>query len=649
MLLPPSVLAVLPVEDGLPPTMTVIVGGEACPAGLVATWSPGRRMINAYGPTETTVCATLSDPLSPATHAPPIGRPIANTRVYVLDGGLQPVPVGITGELYVAGAGLARGYLGRPGLTAERFVADPFGEPGQRMYRTGDLVRWNTGGKLEFAGRADDQVKIRGYRIEPGEIETVLTAHPEVAQAVVIAREDRPGDTRLVAYIVPIATAITVGHDTTNSAVVATDSNSPGIQPEELRKYLRQRLPDYLVPTSFVLLDALPMTPNDKLDRNALPAPELSSAGANQAPRTPQEQILCEVFAKVLGLDRVGVDDGFFTLGGDSIVLIQLVHQARRAGVKFSPREVFEHQTVAELAAVARQMLKLPPETPEAGLAARPGMDDPDKAFEVILPLRAQGRHAPLFCLHSGGGISWSYHGLLHHLDPDYPVYAVQARGLARPEPLPGSIEQMATDYLDQIRTIQPTGPYYLLGWSFGGLIAHAIATALQQRGEQTALLALLDVYPMVDSFTGPPVPTEHDILASTIGMLGADPDSLQDQPVTRAHVEDILRAQRKTLLTLDEHHISTLTEILMNNAQLARNFTPGRFHGDLLLFTATLDRDHHTTPAAELWWPYVDGDIRTHDITTTHHHMTQPGSLAQIGPILAATLHNITNNTGRY
>ncbi|MGH3804335.1 MAG: phosphopantetheine-binding protein, partial [Pseudonocardiaceae bacterium] len=348
----------------------------------------------------------------------------------------------------MAGAGLARGYLGRPGLTAGRFVADPFGEPGQRMYRTGDLVRWNTGGKLEFGGRADDQVKIRGYRIEPGELETVLAAHPEVAQAVVIAREDRSGDIRLVAYVVPIATAITDGHDTTNSA---------GVRPEGLRKYLRQRLPDYLVPTSFVLLEALPVTPNGKLDRNALPAPELSSTGAGRTPRTPQEQVLCDAFAQVLGLERVGVDDGFFALGGDSIVLVQLVNRARRAGVRFSPRQVFEHQTVAELAAVAQQTPTPPPETPDAGvengLVARPGMADPDEAFEVMLPLRAQGRHAPLFCLHSGGGISWSYRGLLHHLDPDCPVYAVQARGLARPEPLPESIEQMAAEYLDQIRT----------------------------------------------------------------------------------------------------------------------------------------------------------------------------------------------------
>ena len=444
VMLPPSVLVVLPVQDGLSPAVTVVVGGEACPPALVALWSVGRRMINVYGPTEATVCATMSRPLSVATHMPPpIGRPIVNTRVYVLDGGLRLVAPGVAGELYIGGAGLARGYLHQPGLTAQRFVADPYGPAGARLYRTGDLVRWRAEGDLEFLGRADDQVKVRGFRIEPGEIETVLATHPDVAQTAVVAREDRPGDKRLAAYV-----------------VAARDD---GARPDLLREYLRQRLPDYMVPSAFVVLDTLPLTPNGKLDRDALPAPELGSAGTGRAPRTPQEQLLAELFAEVLGLAGVGIDDDFFDLGGHSLLATRLVARVRATlGVELGLRSLFDTPTVA-------------------GLAARLGMDDPHDAFEVVLPLRSQGCRSPLFCIHPGAGISWSYCGLMKHLGLDYPIYAVQARGLARPEPLPTSIEQMAADYADQIRKTQPAGPYCLLGWSVGDLVAHAVATELQQ------------------------------------------------------------------------------------------------------------------------------------------------------------------------
>ena len=336
--------------DGGP--TAVAAGGEAVPAQL---WDQLRSVdrveaFNFYGPTECTVrslVARIGD--SPR---PVIGRPIANTRVYVLDAALQPVPPGVVGELYLAGAGLARGYLHQPGLTAQRFVADPYGPPGTRMYRTGDLVRWNSDGELEFAGRADDQVKVRGFRIEPGEVEAVLAAHPDIAQAAVIAREDRPGDRRLVAYVVP----------TTGKA----------LRPDLLRDHLRQRLPEYMVPSAFVALDRLPLTPNGKLDRTALPAPDLTPATPGRAPRSPREQVLCELFAEVLDLPRAGVDDGFFTLGGDSILSIQLVSRARRAGVAISPRDVFEHQTVAELAAVASEVPETMPHIPDAGAGVVP-------------------------------------------------------------------------------------------------------------------------------------------------------------------------------------------------------------------------------------------------------------------------------------
>ncbi|GIF17111.1 hypothetical protein Ate01nite_71430 [Actinoplanes teichomyceticus] len=334
-LIPPAALATLP-EGGLPDLATLIAGGDACTAELVSRWAPGRRMINAYGPTEATVVATWTGPLEPGPVPPPIGRPLPDTRVYVLDACLQPVPTGVAGELYVAGPGLARGYLRRPGLTAQRFVADPFDGRGTRMYRTGDLVRWTAAGQLEFLGRADEQVKIRGFRIELGEVQAALAAHPGLAQAVVAAREDRPGVKRLVGYVVP------------QPGTTAPDTGA-------LRAFLARALPEHLIPAAFVTLPRLPVTANGKVDRRALPAPDpaaLDSAG-HVAPRTDVERTLAGIWSDVLGLDRVGVHDNFFDSGGDSILSIQVVSRARQAGLHLSAKDLFARQSIAALAEVA--------------------------------------------------------------------------------------------------------------------------------------------------------------------------------------------------------------------------------------------------------------------------------------------------------
>jgi aryl carrier-like protein len=278
--------------------------------------------------------------------APVIGGPISNTRVYVLDSMLRPAPAGVTGELYIAGDGLARGYLDRPDLTAARFVANPFGAPGERMYRTGDLARWTPAGELDFIGRADDQVKLRGQRIELGEIEAALTAHPAVAQATVVVREDQPGVRRLAGYLVP-------GGD---------------LDLDALRADLAVRLPDYMVPTAFVILDALPVTTTGKLDKAALPAPEALAAASRRPPRDARETVLCELFTELLGTTGVGIDDNFFELGGDSITSIQLVARARKAGLTLSPRDVFAGKTPAAIA----ERATVAPDGPEP---TRPGTD----------------------------------------------------------------------------------------------------------------------------------------------------------------------------------------------------------------------------------------------------------------------------------
>ncbi|ORB13007.1 non-ribosomal peptide synthetase, partial [Mycolicibacterium moriokaense] len=327
----PSAAAMLS-PQGLENT-ALVVGGEVCPADLVDRWAPDRLMLNAYGPTETTMGVAISAPLSPGAGAVPIGAPVAGAALFVLDAWLRPVPMGVVGELYIAGHGVGVGYVGRSGLTASRFVACPFGPAGVRMYRSGDLVRWRADGQLEYLGRADEQVKIRGYRIELGEIRSALAELDGVEQAVVITREDRPGDKRLVGYV--------------------TETHAGAVDPAAVRGALADRLPPYMVPAAIVVLDTLPLTVNSKLDKHALPAPNYDNGERYRAPQSAVEEIIAAIYAEVLGVDRVGVDDSFFELGGDSILSMQVVVRARAAGVMFRPRDIFVEQTVARLAMVA--------------------------------------------------------------------------------------------------------------------------------------------------------------------------------------------------------------------------------------------------------------------------------------------------------
>ncbi|MCY0941369.1 non-ribosomal peptide synthetase [Streptomyces antarcticus] len=360
--IPPVFLTGLPSQD-LPDLRVLITGGETMPPEVLRRWTAGRAMYNEYGVTETTVTTTVSGPLDP-DGVPAIGRPIANSRVYVLDEALTPVLPGVVGELCIAGAGLARGYLKRPPLTAERFVPCPYGEPGERMYRTGDLARWRPDGQLEYVERADNQVKIRGFRIELDEIEAVLAGHSSVKAAIAVVREDRPGRKQLVAYVL----------------------SHPGSAPDagDLRRFAARSLPDHMVPAAVVLLDAVPVTPNGKVDRRSLPRPDFSSS-AERPPRDALEETLCALFAEVLAVDAIGVEDSFFDRGGDSITVLQLVARAHRAGLDFELSEVFRHPSVAQLAPLVRDFAA---DSEEAGAAraadavgAGVGPVDPTPAF----------------------------------------------------------------------------------------------------------------------------------------------------------------------------------------------------------------------------------------------------------------------------
>ncbi len=380
--LPPSVLAALP-DSQLPDLKTIIVAGEACSARLVSQWQQGRRFFNAYGPTETTVWASLAMCANGST-APPIGRPIPNVRIYLLDPNLRPVPPGVPGELHIGGPGLARGYLNRPDLTAEKFIPDPFsGLAAERLYKTGDLARYLPDGNIEFLGRIDHQVKINGLRIELGEVEVVLSNHPAVREAVVMAREDARGENRLVAYI------------------EIDGRTEPSTS--ELRAYIKEKLPDYMIPSAFVILDVFPLTSNGKIDRRALPAPDHALRESQQdrsVPRNIFEEMLTGVWAKVLGTDQVGIHANFFELGGNSILATQVTSRISESfQVELPLRSIFESPTVAQLAGLVEQMRRA-------------------ESNVTIIPVETVSRQATL-------PLSFAQQRLwfLHQLEPDSPAY----------------------------------------------------------------------------------------------------------------------------------------------------------------------------------------------------------------------------------
>jgi thioesterase domain-containing protein/acyl carrier protein len=443
-------------------------------------------------------------------------------------------------------------------------------------------------------------VKIRGFRVEPGEIHTAIAVRPEVGRVAVIVREDQPGRRRLVAYVV---------------AAEGAEVDVPA-----LRAHVAERLPDYMVPAAFVVLRSLPVTANGKLDRKALPAPEPETTEA-RGPRNPREEMLCKLFAEVLGRPTVGIDGNFFELGGDSIISIQLMSRIRSIfGVQLGNRAIFQASTVAAMA-----------ELVGGGTGQQDGL-------AVMLPLRTGGERPPLFFFHPLSGVSWMYAGLMPHIPGEYPVYGVQAPNLGSDRPDPRSLEELAGEYLERIREIQPSGPYHLLGWSMGALLAHEIAVRLRRQGERIGLLANLDQPPisrdMIDD-EGPAPSDEQNVLGGLLDFVGLDPGVFGGEPLERDKVMALLRAEGSALASFDEEHILRIGQVSQHNLALCFDHTPQVFDGDLLLFAATPDPETEVADIrdrVDRMRPYVTGEIRVEAVRTEHRRLLNAGPAAEVG-----------------
>ncbi|CAG0927432.1 partial arthrofactin-type cyclic lipopeptide synthetase C, partial [Thermoflexales bacterium] len=598
----PSAAKELLRSQGLPDSLRVInLAGEPLPQSLVEQLyqRPALEAVfDLYGPSETTTYSTCA--LRQVGGCATIGRPIGNTQIYLLDVHFQPVPVGVTGELFIGGAGVTRGYLKRPDLTAERFLPDPFtSDPGARLYRTGDLARYRSDGNLEFLGRADHQVKLRGFRIELGEIEARLTQHPALQQALVLARDEADGDKRLLAYVVP------------------TDQQS--VSASDLRLFLQHALPEYMIPAAFVTLDALPLTPNGKIDRRALPDPEghaLPSQVAYLAPRSSLEQELAAIWAAVLHLPRVGIHDNFFEAGGHSLQVVQLMARINQVwGIQLPIATLFQGATVEHLATALRQR-------------QHATLDS-----SLVMMQRGEADQLPFFLVHPSGGHVLCYVDLVHTLGPQQPCYGFQARGLDDEQELDDTIEAMAHHYIQLLQTVQPEGPYQLGGWSLGGVVAFEMAQQLATQGQVVELLAL------VDSYAPQPEASPNDevaLLAAFAFDLGAtwqtmpfDPEYLRQLAPDERLVYLFEHARQAKVIPaeVDLDRMRRLYQVFQNNISALHQYRPRPYTGPMILFTA---REHFTEQAIQAettWQPFTHGPFVVQTIPGQHYTLLRkPG-----------------------
>ncbi|WP_437290235.1 amino acid adenylation domain-containing protein [Sorangium sp. So ce406] len=608
-MLTPSALMAVPF-DALPDLRVLCVAGEVCPAELPRRWARGRRFLNGYGPTEATVLATSAE-YAPDVARPTIGRPLPNTQVYVLDAHGQPAPIGVPGELHIGGIGLARGYLNRDDLTASRFVRAAFPEAqGARLYRTGDLVRWLPDGEIDFLGRLDEQVKIRGFRIELGEIEAVLASHPDVVEAAVVTRQHAPGDVRLAAFFIPRGGRADAG---------------------ALRRFLSERLPDYMVPPVLAPLERWPQTPSGKIDRRALAAsaPAALAAGAEGArvlPRTRVELELCALFEELLDAGGVGVTDDFFALGGHSLLAVRLMAEIRaRFGRDLPLTSLFRAPTAEGLAALLREQQGAPP-----GRAS------------VVVPLHAPhvgGARAPLFFVHPVGGNVLCYADLARALGRDRPFYGIQSFGLETPPRALGSLGEMAEAYCDELRRVQPEGPYLLGGWSMGGAVAFEMARVLERGGRRVAAVVLLDAYLPPFDEPGDDLPPIAQFAADLAGISGASAaaelaglgDGYLHSAWLLERAQELGALPRET--TLGE--LEALLDVFQRNAALLARYAPGAVQARVELFRAEGSPRRDPRPAWARWAP----GLRSHVARGDHYTLLRRPHVESLAERIRAAL----------
>jgi amino acid adenylation domain-containing protein len=620
----PSAAAEL-VRLGLPASVrTVGLAGESLPAALAASlYATGtvERVLNLYGPSEDTTYSTGAMVPRGDGRTPAIGHPLPGTRAHVVDLRGAPVPPGVAGELWLAGAGLARGYLGRPDLTAERFTPDPSaafgGDPGGRVYRTGDLVRHRPDGELEFLGRIDHQVKVRGFRIEMGEVEAALRSHPAVREAAVLVREDTAGARLLVAYVVP------------------------EVDRAELRAWLGVKLPEYMVPSVFVFLDGLPLTVNGKVDRRALPAPGKSREpeSGHLAPRDPLELRLVRLWEELLGVEPVGVRDDFFALGGHSLLAVQLMARLQAMlGASLPVAALLRNPTVERLAVLLRE-------------GAAPAREPLVNLTPNLASDQASGTSGrPLFLVHPIGGEVLSYVHLARHLAADRPVYGLQvpdSDGRERPV----TVEEMAAGYLRSVREVQPAGPYSLGGWSMGGVVAFEMARQLERAGEIVDPLVLIDSY-APGAQGGPDPVAEGDLVALfahdlarlfgisvgiSVGLGGlALPPGFGQRTAAEALGWLAGEAARLGLLPpgLDEGELARRFAVFEANFRALESYEGGACAASILLFKAT------STAAPDLGWGrLIHHPIEVHDLPGDHYSLLQPLHVQPLAALLRRKL----------